>query len=69
MGGENLRKSLNKQKELGVDIHNSWNWLDTLPNETKNYVNKILRNNNPKFNQEFENALKNFKYKDRWKTY
>jgi hypothetical protein len=34
---------LNAQKNAGVDIYNSWDWLNGLPKETRDYVNFVLR--------------------------
>ena len=42
-GEGNLGKFLEKQKNSGVDIYGSLNWIEDLPTETKNYINFILR--------------------------
>lgn len=61
-GRGNLVNYLNTQKKKGVDIHNSWNWLNGLPTETRDYVNKILRNKDPKFEKSYKNAEENSPY-------
>ena len=44
-GEGNVRKALNEASEKGVDIYGDpRQWLDFLPEETKNYVNYILFN-------------------------
>ena len=45
-GRGNLSKYLANLKEKGIDIYDSWGWVNGLPTETKNYVNFILRNKN-----------------------
>lgn len=42
-GRGNVVKHLNKLKNKGVDIYTSLDWVDTLPKETRNYINFILR--------------------------
>lgn len=42
-GRGNLVKHLSKLKNSGKDIYSSMDWVDTLPTETRNYVNFILR--------------------------
>lgn len=41
----NLKKLLNKHQASGTDINNSLDWLEGIPEETRNYVNKILLKN------------------------
>lgn len=43
-GRGNLLKYLNKKKEAGVDIYKSLDWIEDLPDETKNYIKFILLN-------------------------
>lgn len=43
-GYGNVRKVLNKADSLGIDIDSTFNWLDSMPKETRDYVNFILRN-------------------------
>ena len=45
-GSKKTVDALNKAKAAGVDIYNSWDWLDYMPKETRDYVNFILRNKN-----------------------
>jgi hypothetical protein len=45
-GPGNTLKALNKAKGNGVDIYNGWEWLNSFPQETQDYVNFILRNQN-----------------------
>lgn len=42
-GEGNLLNYLNNQKAAGVDIYNSWDWVNGLPEEPRNYVNFVLR--------------------------
>ena len=63
-GRGNLSKFLNKLKEEGeVDIYNSLDWVKQLPLETSDYINKILLKKDPKFEREFEKAIKSDKNK------
>lgn len=62
-GRTNLANYLNKQKNKGVDIYNTWDWLNGLPNETRDYINKVLRNKDPKFEMDFKKAQDNKYYK------
>lgn len=58
-GRGNLSKFLNELKEEGkVDIYNSLDWVKQLPLETSDYINKILLKKDPKFEREFEEAIK-----------
>lgn len=41
----NLQKLLNKHRANGVDVDNSLDWLEGLPKETRDYVDKILLKN------------------------
>ena len=51
---------LNKKKKDG-DIYNSLDWVDDLPRETKDYINKIM-GNNEKFNKDFEKVIADDKF-------
>lgn len=42
-GSGNVIDHLNELKKRGTDIYHSMDWIDTLPDETRNYVNFILR--------------------------
>ena len=53
-GRGNLSKYLNKTKSQGGDIYKSLDWVEGLPLETRDYVQKILL----KENRNFENQLK-----------
>lgn len=57
-GRGNMLNYLNKKKKAGDDIYNSLDWVDGLPDETKDYIDKIL-GNNEKFNEEFNEAITN----------
>ncbi|BCV01399.1 MAG: hypothetical protein CM15mV42_0760 [uncultured marine virus] len=52
---------LNKKKKDGENIYTSLDWVDDLPKETKDYVNKITGKDEA-FNTEYSNALKDEKY-------
>lgn len=43
MGPGNLNKFLQKEIENGKDVYESWDWIDDLNPQTKNYVNFIVR--------------------------
>lgn len=61
-GSGNLTNHLNNLKQQGSDIYHSMDWIDTLPNETRNYVNFILRGKDGPAdltNEAFEAALPN----------
>lgn len=47
----NLQKLLDKHRANGVDVDNSLDWLEGLPAETRNYVEKILLKNYSMNNQ------------------
>lgn len=61
-GRGNLLNYLNKQKEAGVDIYNSEDWINNLPEETKDYVVKILYKSNPEFEKQYSQAAKTYKF-------
>jgi hypothetical protein len=63
-GRGNLSNYLDEQKNKGVDIYGSYDWLNNLPKETSDYVNKILLQEDPSFNKNYKNASSNPKYKD-----
>lgn len=59
-GPTNTVNALNKAKTSGADIYGSWAWLDHMPEETRNYVNFILRNqdiNKHKNQSEYDKAV------------
>lgn len=60
-GGGNLIKHLNKMKEQGIDIYNSYDWVKHLPKETRDYVNIILFKKDPTFEKNYSKNLPNFK--------
>jgi hypothetical protein len=63
-GRGNLSNYLNEQKSKGVDIYDSYDWLNNLPKETSDYVNKILLQEDPSFNKNYKKASTNPKYED-----
>jgi hypothetical protein len=63
-GRGNLSNYLNEQKSKGVDIYDSYDWLNNLPKETSDYVNKILLQEDPSFNKNYKKASKNPKYEE-----
>lgn len=63
-GRGNLSKYLVNLKKSGVDIYNSYDWIDNLPKETKDYINKILFKKNDSFNQQYYAALNDIRYKN-----
>ena len=63
-GRGNLANYLNEQKSKGIDIYDSYDWLNNLPKETSDYVNKILLQEDPSFNKNYKKASTNPKYED-----
>jgi hypothetical protein len=62
MGVGNLKKFIEKEQNKGVDVYNTWDWIDDLNPETRNYVNFIVRGIDGKgdlTNSEFNKALPN----------
>ena len=55
-GRGNVSKYLNSQKEAGVDIYNSLDWIDDLPVETRDYIQKILLKEISTFEEEYQRA-------------
>lgn len=62
-GPGNVKKKLEKAKAAGVDIEDGWDWLSYMPEETRNYVNFILRNKDirGKTNADYKKRVKNVK--------
>ena len=56
-GRGNVSEYLTKQKERGVDIYNSYDWIKDLPKETSDYVNAILLKKNSNFEDNYKRAL------------
>lgn len=56
-GRGNVVEYLQKQKEKGVDIYNSYDWIKNMPKETSDYVNAILLKKNPNFEDSYKKAL------------
>jgi len=63
-GRGNLANYLNEEKNKGVDIYGSYDWLNNLPKETSDYVNKILLQEDPSFNKNYKKASTNPKYEE-----
>ena len=55
---------LNKAREAGVDIYSSLDWVDMLPKETSDYIDKILVGDNEDFEAEYAKKRKTFKLPD-----
>ena len=51
---------LNEAKEKGIDIYNSLDWIDMLPEETKDYISKILLESNEDFESQYSKAREAF---------
>lgn len=45
-GRGNMSNALTEAKNAGVDIYDSWDWLPYLPQETRDYINFVLRGQN-----------------------
>jgi hypothetical protein len=53
-GRGNMSEFLNNQKEKGVDIYgDDMKWLESLPQETKDYVHKIVLGDNENWEEEY----------------
>ena len=61
-GPTGAKKSITKLKNKGIDIYNSTDWTDSINNESSDYINKILKRKDSRFNDEFENIIINPKY-------
>lgn len=57
-GRGNLSNYLNSQKKQGADIYNSLDWIEGLPLETRDYVQKILLKENRNFEDQLKKASK-----------
>ena len=62
-GSGNTVNALNKLKNSGVDIYSNTKWLDNpiIPEESRDYVNKILLHNVPKFENDYKAQGNKFK--------
>jgi hypothetical protein len=60
-GMGNLTKALDKAKQ-NTDIYKSLDWMKMLPKETSTYINQILLNKDPGFEEEFQEAIKTSPY-------
>jgi membrane-bound lytic murein transglycosylase MltF len=58
MGPTGLVNHLNAQKEKGIDIYKSLNWLEGLNKETKDYVKNIMLGGNEDYEKEFNQEYK-----------
>ena len=67
-GRGKLSKALVAAKEKGMDIYNSLDWLKVVPEETSDYVNKILLKKDDKFEKEYSEAIKKSPYTKYFKT-
>ena len=63
----NLKKFIEKEQNKGIDVYNTWDWIDDLPSEPRNYVNFIVRGiegkgdlTNSAFNKALPNRYKEF---------
>ena len=55
MGPTGFKNFLEKQKASGVDIYSDdLSWIDSLPKETKGYLEKILLESNERFNTDYD---------------
>ena len=58
MGPTGLVNHLNAQKEKGIDIYKSLNWLEELNKETKDYVKNIMLGGDEDYEREFNQEYK-----------
>ena len=58
MGPTGLVNYLETQKEKGIDIYESLDWVNNLNAETKNYVKNILLGGNQEYEKEFNQEYK-----------
>lgn len=71
-GRGNLSKFLQKQKAAGIDIYRDMGWIDSLPKETRDYVNFSLRNqdiNDAKNNERYNSLIKRYGGRSRKKMF
>ncbi len=64
-GRGNTLKHLNEQKKKGVDIYNTYDWVNGMPKETRDYVNKILLKKDPQFEKDYKKAYETYSYKEK----
>jgi len=53
-------RTLNEAKEKGYDIYNSLDWIEMLPEETRDYITKILLESNEDFEAQYSKAREGF---------
>ena len=56
-GRGDLSKYLSSQKDSGVDIYHSLDWVQGLPRETRDYLGRVLFRNDPKFEVDYLKAI------------
>ncbi len=57
-GRGNMANFLKKLKDQGEDIYNSLTWVEKLPEEPKNYINKILLKKDKAIERQYQEAIK-----------
>ncbi len=62
LGRQGTIKILNKSKAGGKDIYRSLDWLEDLPLETRDYIQKVLLHKIPKYNEQFHRDTTNSPY-------
>lgn len=62
LGRSGTIKILNKSKAGGKDIYRSLDWLEDLPLETRDYIQKVLLHKIPKYNEQFHRDTTNSAY-------
>jgi hypothetical protein len=61
-GRGKVSKLLDEAKRKGIDIYNTLDWTNELPKETRTYINQILLNKDPDFEERYQKALKTSPY-------
>jgi hypothetical protein len=57
-GPDVFKDFLTNKKAAGVDIYNSLDWVNQLPGETGDYINKILLDSDEQFQADYQKAIK-----------
>ena len=61
LGPTGLLRNLDKQKQKGVDVNASMDWISGLPKETKDYVNQIMFGGSDVYEKNFIKLSKPFR--------
>lgn len=62
IGRGKASRLLKEAKEKGIDIYNTLDWIKEFPKETRTYIDQILLNKDPDFEERYQKALKTSPY-------